>query len=71
MVNTRQLKAAIAGKGFTQAEVATKIGISKASFNYKILNRHDFKLNEVKSLCDLLDISNDAMTAIFFAKTID
>ena len=67
MVNTRLLKAAIVESGMKQSEVAEKIGISYQSFSDKINNKTEFKVNEVISLCEVLDIA-ERREQIFFAK---
>ena len=67
MVNTRLLKAAIVESGMKQSEVAEKIGISYQSLSDKINNKTEFKVNEVISLCEVLDIA-ERREQIFFAK---
>jgi DNA-binding XRE family transcriptional regulator len=67
VINTQLLKAAIVQKGMTQAEVATKIGISYQSLSDKINNKTEFKIDEASALCTLLDIS-ERKDEIFFAK---
>lgn len=71
MVDTNSLKSAIVKKGYTQSEVAQKIGISTQSFNYKLLNKTEFKVDEAYRLCAVLDIPKEQMGDIFFAKGID
>lgn len=71
MVDTNALKSAIAKKGYTQGEVAQKIGISTQSLNYKLLNKTEFKVDEAYRLCDVLDIAKEDMSDIFFAKKVD
>lgn len=61
MVNTNMVKAKIAEKGYNQASVAAKMGISYQSFNYKVNNIREFKVSEIDTLCKILDIEkNDA-----------
>ena len=71
MVDTNSLKSAIAKKGYTQSEVAQKIGISTQSLNYKLLNKTEFKVDEAYRLCDVLEIPKESMSDIFFAQKID
>jgi transcriptional regulator with XRE-family HTH domain len=57
-VNEKLLKARIVEKGFTQSEIADKIGISATAFNNKITGKVDFKASEISKLSDILDIDN-------------
>lgn len=66
MTNTNLLKAKIKELGMTQEEVADRIGISTASFNYKINNKRDFTANEILRLSDALKIENKE--SYFFAR---
>lgn len=56
--NSNLLKGRIAENGYTQGEVAEKIGISYQSFSMKINNKRTFTVSEIIKLCDLLKISN-------------
>lgn len=71
MVNTNLLKSEIAKKGLIQSDVAKKIGVSHQSFNYKLHNKTEFKVDEVNRVCEVLDIPKDRLGEIFFAKGID
>lgn len=64
-VNEKLLKARIVEKGFTQSEIAEKIGISATAFNNKITGKVDFKASEISKLSDILDIDNK--DAYFFS----
>ena len=55
-----KLRARFTELGLTQAEVAEKIGISANSLSRKLNGRQDFKLSEVRSLCKVLAIDNQA-----------
>lgn len=52
------IRAKMKEKGFTQEEVAQKIGISGNSLSRKILGKRDFRLSEIKALCEILGIEN-------------
>lgn len=71
MVNTNALKAAMARKGLTQNDVAKRISISTQSFSAKILNKTEFKIDEVYKLRTLLALSGKETMEIFFAKKLD
>ena len=66
MINSLLLKSIITKKGYTQSEVAKKIGISSQTFNSKINNKTEFKLNEVILLCKFLDTTLQEKEEIFF-----
>lgn len=69
MTNTRQIKAALVAHGLTQAQVADKLGLSPASFNYKINNKREFKAKEIEKLCEILHITD--VPRYFFADYVD
>ncbi len=56
--NTSLLRARIIEKGFTQEQIAAKLGISYQAFSYKINNKNEFKVSEIQKLCELLSITN-------------
>lgn len=58
MTDSNLLRAKIIEKGFTQTEIATKLGISAQSLNYKINNKREFKASEIEKLCGILGIKN-------------
>lgn len=64
MTNTLKLKALMVEKGFTQEQLAKKLGISEQSLNYKINNKREFKASEITIMIDLLKITN--VSEIFF-----
>ena len=57
-MNEKLLKARIVEKGYTQGEIAEKIGISATAFNNKITGKVDFKASEIFKLSEILDIDN-------------
>lgn len=66
-LNTNELKAAIVRKGYTQAEVAAKLGISPKTF-WRKMKLGTFGTDEAKVLIDELGITNPV--AIFFADEV-
>lgn len=58
-MNTNKLKAAIVGAGYTQSELAQKIGISKNTLSDKVNGKKRMFLDEALKLCTLLDIQSD------------
>lgn len=69
MTNTLKLKALMVEKGFTQEQLAKKLGISEQSLNYKINNKREFKASEIQALTKILDVQN--VDSIFFACDVD
>lgn len=67
MINTKLLKSYFVKNGLTQEDVAKNIGISYQSLSDKVNNKVQFKVNEVSSLCEMLNIKDDK-DEIFFAK---
>ena len=65
MTNCLKLKAEIIRNGFTQKELANKLGISFQSINMKINNKRQFKASEISKLSKILNIAN--VNDIFFA----
>lgn len=52
----KKIKGKIAENGFSQKDVATKIGISRESFSFKINGKRDFSLEELEKLSVLLSM---------------
>lgn len=67
MLNTNELKAAIARKGMTQKDVAESLGFSTRTLSNRI-SKGVFGSDEIELLMKLLDIT-DPMP-IFFAKSV-
>lgn len=65
-MNTAELRAAIARAGTTNRELAKIIGISEQSFHNKIRGDTEFKGSEIGKLSASLNLSMDAVNAIFF-----
>lgn len=70
MINTKLLKSYFVKNGLTQEDVAKQIGISYQSLSDKINNKVQFKVNEVFSLCEILNINVDK-DVIFFCEKLD
>lgn len=68
MINTKLLKSYFVKNGFTQEEIAKKVGISYQSLSDKINNKVQFKVDEVSALCEILEITNDKDSIFFFKK---
>lgn len=65
MVNTVELKVAMMRRGLSQKKAAEALGICPAALNYKINNKHQFKMQEIAKLRDLLGLSPEKLNEIF------
>lgn len=71
MINTLKLKAVILERGFTQEQIAQMLGMTIATFNYKVNNKREFKVSEIKRLSEILHLTVDEVNNIFFAEKVD
>lgn len=68
MVDCAKLKGSIVAKGFTQEKIAEKLGLSTTAFSNKVTNKTEFKASEISKIRDLLCLTYDELSSIFFAK---
>lgn len=66
MTNTELLKARIALSGYRHGHIARQLGVGTATLSKKIANQSDFKGEEIRKLCELLEINLTDMNVIFF-----
>lgn len=71
MINTSKLKAKIVENGLLQEQVAMQLGMTSATFNYKLNNKTEFKGSEIKMLIVILHLTADEVMGIFFADDVD
>ena len=71
MTDTKMLRRKIDQSGYKLRFVASKMGITYQGLLKKIKNETEFKASEVQTLYDLLALSEDERTDIFFAKEVD
>lgn len=64
-VNALELKAHIARKAMTQERLAEAIGIDKTSLWYKMTGQREFTVEEVRSIRDVLGLTDQAIKDIF------
>lgn len=57
-------------KGFTQSELAAKIGLSECSLNFSLKNKRPFRQSEINKVCEVLSISSEDIVAYFFTKAL-
>lgn len=67
MLNTSKLRGIIAEKGYSQAQVANKIGMTDRTF-YRKMKEGVFGLDEAEKLIQLLDIEDPS--SVFFAREV-
>ena len=72
VTNTKELNRLIHESGLTKSYIANKLGISLYSFQLKRENKRQFTAEQIKILCELLDIrSLKEKERIFFATEVD
>jgi transcriptional regulator with XRE-family HTH domain len=68
VTNRELLEEKINQKGLKKGFLAEKIGVSRATFSALLRNESEFKVSQIRTLCELLGIDDDeTMKAIFFA----
>lgn len=66
MTDKALLKSFLALKSMTMQELSDKTGISLSSLNYKLNEAREFRQSEIKSIQDVLELSNEERDNIFF-----
>lgn len=72
MTDTQELLKIINESGLKKGYIAEKLGITTYGFQKKVENKSQFKAEEIKILCELLNIKSlKEKEKIFFAKEVD
>lgn len=72
MTNTELLRKKIEDNGLKQGYIAEKLGITSYGFAKKLKNETEFKASEIKTLCELLNITSlREKESIFFDNQVD
>ena len=72
VTDTKELNRLIHESGLTKSHIANKLGISLYSFQLKRENKRQFTAEQIKTLCEILDIrSLKEKERIFFAPEVD
>lgn len=72
MTDTKRLLEAIERSGLRKGFIASKLGITTYGFQKKVENKSQFKAEEIKILCELLNITSlKEKEKIFFAENVD
>lgn len=67
MTNTALLEEKIEQSGYRRRYIAAELNISHQAFLNKVRNESEFKVSEVKTLCNLLKINKTEREQIFFS----
>lgn len=72
MTDGKLLKEKIDASGLKISFIASQLGITPQGFYLKLNGTNDFKVSEVKKLCELLNLTRlKERDAIFFADNVD
>lgn len=61
----KKLKSKRVLMGLTQVEVANKMGLNAKSYNFKENGKIEFKLEEIKKISNILNLTLDEVDEIF------
>jgi len=68
LTDVKKLRKKIDQSGYKISFLAAQLGLTPQGLHLKLNNTNQFKATEIKTLCDLLKITDaDEMKAIFFA----
>ncbi len=70
MVNINKLKGKIVEKGLKVERVAELMGIDKSTLYRKLGNSENITIKDADKLVEILEISTDEATAIFFSQYV-
>lgn len=70
MVNTLKVKGRMVEMGFSQKDLAIKLGVSLPTISQKINNKRPMSLSEAKQIINLLKINEADLTEYFFYDTV-
>ena len=71
MIDLELLQQKIRESGLKMSYISEKMGISRYTLHMKLVNEREFKVSEMQSICDILGISEEEKSAIFFAGCAD
>ena len=70
MVDTRLLRIKIEDKRTNISEIASKMGIDKATLYRRIANSETFTIGEVGKIAEILNLTHDEAVSIFFSHDV-
>ena len=65
-INTQYLKNILKLKGFQLRDIASLLEIESVNLSHRVNNHKDFKLDEVKTISDYLELTDNELMEIFF-----
>lgn len=69
MTNVKLLEDKIQKSGLKKGFIAEKIGVTPNTFSALLTNKAEFKVSQMVTICQVLNIQDDAeIKAIFFAE---
>lgn len=71
MTNTALLKSIINENGFKNKFLALACGVTERTFSNKLNGKTPFVQNEILILRNILHLSDDELSMIFFAETVE
>lgn len=70
MVDTRLLRDKIEEKKTNISEIASQMGIDKATLYRRISNSDSFTIGEAGKIAEILNLSRDEAVSIFFSQVV-
>ena len=70
-MNLEYLNDRIAASRIPITAIAEGLGLSRQSLYLKMKGERDFKISEVTRLCEILRLTDNEKTLIFFAREVD
>lgn len=67
MTNKKLLDQAIQDSGLKKSHIAEHLGVSRAGLSNLLRGRSEFKASQMQKISQLLNLSDEQRTAIFFA----
>ena len=71
MTDTKALEIVLLKKDKSKKDLAELLGVSVQTIYNKVNNVVDFKTQEVKAITEFLQLTQEEMMAIFFAKNVE
>lgn len=68
MTNTQLFKSYLVLRGITIQELSEMVDIPTSTLSNKINNKNDFKTSEVNAIAKKLDLTQEQIMEVFFAK---
>lgn len=69
MVDVNRLRGELVAKGYTQAEIAEKLGITSKTFAIRLKQKR-FYTDEIDKMIEELDLNYDDAARIFFTQKV-